>query len=85
MVSSVQWTFDCMDYSIIGSLMVMASMRHTVSEDTNKSFLLDYDSSIPFLLEDISKSMPNVEVAEIDPPPLIRQNTSFMFLLERSD
>lgn len=64
---------------------VMASMRQTVSEDTNKSFLLDDDSSIPFSLEDISKSMPNVEVAEIDPPPLIRQNTSFMFLLERSD
>ncbi|KAG2259549.1 hypothetical protein Bca52824_078843 [Brassica carinata] len=53
-------------------------------EDTNKSFLLDDDSSIPFSLEDISKSMPNVEVAEIDPPPLIRQNTSFMFLLERN-
>ncbi|KAF2620038.1 hypothetical protein F2Q68_00042229 [Brassica cretica] len=68
-----------------GTHSVMASMRQTVSEDTNKSFLLDDDSSIPFSLEDISKSMPNVEVAEIDPPPLIRQNTSFMFLLERSD
>ncbi|KAH0866065.1 hypothetical protein HID58_083276 [Brassica napus] len=68
-----------------GTHSVMGSMRQTVSEDTNKSFLLDDDSSIPFSLEDISKSMPNLEVAEIDPPPLIRQNTSFMFLLERSD
>ncbi|WZZ83189.1 hypothetical protein YC2023_103761 [Brassica napus] len=67
------------------AMQVMGSMRQTVSEDTNKSFLLDDDSSIPFSLEDISKSMPNLEVAEIDPPPLIRQNTSFMFLLERSD
>jgi len=41
--------------------------------------------SIPFSLDDISKSMQNVEVAEVDPPPLIRQNSNFMFLLERSD
>ncbi|CAH2037137.1 unnamed protein product [Thlaspi arvense] len=69
-------------------LKVMASMRVTVSGENSRicsSFLLDDDSSIPFSLDDISKSMQNVEVAEIDPPPLIRENSSFMFLLERSD
>ncbi|CAN8312392.1 unnamed protein product [Cochlearia groenlandica] len=67
---------------------VMASMRRMMSGENgavSKSFLLDDDSSIPFTVDDVLKSVQNVEVAEIDPPPLIRQNTSFMFLLERSD
>jgi myosin-5 len=66
---------------------VLTSMRIAATEPNSviSSFLLDDDSSIPFSLDDVWKSMKNIEVAEIDPPPLIRQNTSFMFLLERSD
>uniref|UniRef100_A0A1J3K8C5 Myosin-5 n=1 Tax=Noccaea caerulescens TaxID=107243 RepID=A0A1J3K8C5_NOCCA len=66
---------------------VLTSMRIAATEPNSviSSFLLDDDSSIPFSLDDVWKSMQNIEVAEIDPPPLIRQNTSFMFLLERSD
>jgi myosin-5 len=71
------------------STEVIATMRAEVSDVSksaiSNSFLLDDDSSIPFSLDDISKSMQNVEVAEVDPPPLIRQNSNFMFLLERSD
>nr|POE74879.1 myosin-5 [Quercus suber] len=49
------------------------------------SFLLDDDSSIPFTVDDIFKSMQHIEVPDIDPPPLIRENLGFTFLLQRSE
>ncbi|CAI0550016.1 unnamed protein product [Linum tenue] len=67
---------------------VISNMRVMMTEDTNNavssSFLLDDDSSIPFTVDDISKSMQQVEVAEIEPPPLIRENSGFSFL-QRTD
>ncbi|KAE8667135.1 Myosin-12 [Hibiscus syriacus] len=60
-----------------------------VTEDSNNavssSFLLDDDSSIPFSMDDISKSMQQIEVAEIDPPPLILGHSGFTFLLQASE
>lgn len=41
--------------------------------------------SIPFSVDDISKSIQQIEVADIDPPPLIRENSGFTFLLQRSE
>ena len=41
--------------------------------------------SIPFSVDDISKSMKQVEIADIDPPPLIRENSGFGFLLPRPE
>ncbi|CAN8292826.1 unnamed protein product [Cochlearia groenlandica] len=70
------------------SAEVMGSLRLAMSGENgvvSHSFLLDDDSGIPFTLDDISKAMQNIEVAEISPPPLLRQNSSFMFLLETSD
>ncbi|GFS43835.1 myosin family protein with Dil [Actinidia rufa] len=68
---------------------VISSMRVMMTEDSNNavssSFLLDDDSSIPFSVDDISKSMQKVEVADIVPPPLIRENSGFAFLHQRSD
>lgn len=68
---------------------VISSMRTMMNEDTNNavsnSFLLDDDSSIPFSVDDISKSMQPVEVADIEPPPLIRENSGFAFLHQRTD
>ncbi|EFH66494.1 hypothetical protein ARALYDRAFT_889165 [Arabidopsis lyrata subsp. lyrata] len=86
-ISTMYWDDKYGTHSV--SSQVIATMRAEVSDVSNSaisnSFLLDDDSSIPFSLDDISKSMQNVEVAEVDPPPLIRQNSNFMFLLERSD
>ncbi|ESQ35040.1 hypothetical protein EUTSA_v10006551mg [Eutrema salsugineum] len=85
-ISTMYWDDKYGTHSV--SSEVMSSMRAIVSGENGRisnSFLLDDDSSIPFSLDDISKSMQNVEVAQIDPPPLIRQNTSFMFLLESSE
>ncbi|KAG7592025.1 Myosin head motor domain [Arabidopsis thaliana x Arabidopsis arenosa] len=86
-ISTMYWDDKYGTHSV--SSQVIATMRAEVSDVSNNaisnSFLLDDDSSIPFSLDDISKSMHNVEVAEVDPPPLIRQNSNFMFLLERSD
>ncbi len=39
----------------------------------------------PFSADDISKSMQQIDVADIDPPPLIRENSGFGFLLPRSE
>lgn len=41
--------------------------------------------SIPFSVDDISKTMQTVDVADVEPPPLIRQNSGFVFLHQRSD
>ena len=41
--------------------------------------------SIPFSVDDISKSMKQVDVTDIDPPPLIRENSGFGFLLQRAE
>ncbi|KAJ6746493.1 MYOSIN [Salix koriyanagi] len=68
---------------------VISSMRVMMTEDSNNavssSFLLDDDSSIPFSVDDISKSMQQVDIADIDPPSLIRENSGFGFLLPRSE
>ncbi|XP_015902864.2 myosin-17 [Ziziphus jujuba] len=68
---------------------VISSMRVMMTEDSNNpassSFLLDDDSSIPFSVDDISKSTDRMEVIDIDPPPLIRENSGFTFLLQRSN
>ena len=41
--------------------------------------------SIPFTVEDISKSMQQVDVNDIEPPQLIRENSGFGFLLTRKE
>lgn len=68
---------------------VIANMRVMMTEDSNNavssSFLLDDDSSIPFTVEDISKSMQQVDVNDIEPPQLIRENSGFGFLLTRKE
>ncbi|KAM3349690.1 hypothetical protein ACQJBY_022532 [Aegilops geniculata] len=41
--------------------------------------------SIPFSVDDISKSMTEIEVTDVDMPPLIRENSGFTFLHQRKD
>ncbi|XLU44029.1 hypothetical protein S245_038843, partial [Arachis hypogaea] len=86
-ISTMYWDDKYGTHSV--STDVITSMRAMMSEDSNNavstSFLLDDDSSIPFSVDDISKSMEPVEVADIDPPPLIRENSGFGFLLARSE
>ncbi|XP_059284070.1 myosin-17-like [Lycium ferocissimum] len=67
---------------------VISSMRVMMTEDSNNavssSFLLDDDSSIPFSVDDISKTMQQIDIAHVEPPPLIRENSGFVFLHQRS-
>ncbi|KAK2970160.1 hypothetical protein RJ640_019628, partial [Escallonia rubra] len=55
---------------------VISDMRVLMTEDSNNavssSFLLDDDSSIPFSVDDLSKSMDRLDISDIEPPPLIR-------------
>ncbi|KAL6519197.1 hypothetical protein OROGR_018517 [Orobanche gracilis] len=69
---------------------VISSLRVTMTEDSNNSvsssFLLDDDSSIPFSVDDLSKTMQQqIDVPDVEPPPLIRDNSGFVFLHQRSD
>ncbi|KAI3683452.1 hypothetical protein L1987_83955 [Smallanthus sonchifolius] len=44
-----------------------------------------YWSSIPFSVDDLSKSMDQTNIADIEPPPFIRDNSGFSFLLSRAE
>uniref|UniRef100_A0ACD5T7Z5 Uncharacterized protein n=1 Tax=Avena sativa TaxID=4498 RepID=A0ACD5T7Z5_AVESA len=68
-----------------------SSMRATMHEESNNSLssfsvLLDDDSSIPFSLDDIAKSMPNIEdTVEGDLMPFIHENQILSFILQRRE
>uniref|UniRef100_A0A7N0TWA0 Myosin-17-like n=1 Tax=Kalanchoe fedtschenkoi TaxID=63787 RepID=A0A7N0TWA0_KALFE len=84
-ISTMYWDDKYGTHSV--SSEVIAKMRAMMTEDSNNaltsSFLLDDDSSIPFSVDDISKSTEQIEVANIEPPPLIRDNSGFTFLLQQ--
>lgn len=86
-ISTMYWDDKYGTHSV--SAEVISNMRVMMTEDSNNavssSFLLDDDSSIPFSVDEISKSMEQVELADVDPPPLLRENSGFVFLLQRSD
>jgi myosin-5 len=86
-ISTMYWDDKYGTHSV--SSEVISNMRVMMTEDSgnavSSSFLLDDDSSIPFSVDDISKSMQQIDVADIDPPPLIRENSGFGFLLPRSE
>lgn len=41
--------------------------------------------SIPFSVDDLSKSTDQVDISDVEPPPLIHENSGFSFLLPRAD
>ncbi|XP_022152731.1 myosin-12 [Momordica charantia] len=66
---------------------LIGRMRVLLAEDSinipNNSFLLDVDSSIPFSIEEIFRSFGEVNLSDVDPPPIIRQRSDFHFLLQQ--
>lgn len=68
---------------------VIGKMRALMTEDSahmpNNSFLLDVNSSIPFSMDEISRSFLDVDLSDVEPPPLLRQNSQFHFLLQDKD
>ncbi|KAJ9545952.1 hypothetical protein OSB04_025659 [Centaurea solstitialis] len=85
-ISTMYWDDKYGTHSV--SPDVISSMRVMMTEENNaisNSFLLDDDSSIPFSVDDISKSMEQIEISDVEPPPLIRENSGFSFLLPRTD
>ncbi|CAN4110468.1 unnamed protein product [Withania somnifera] len=65
---------------------VISKMRALTLEDSasipNNTFLLDVDSSIPFSIDEISWSFQNINLSDVEPPPLLRQRSDFQFLLQ---
>ncbi|XP_024971311.1 myosin-11-like [Cynara cardunculus var. scolymus] len=85
-ISTMYWDDKYGTHSV--SPDVISSMRVMMTEENNaisNSFLLDDDSSIPFSVDDISKSMEQIEISDVEPPPLIRENSGFSFLLPRTE
>ncbi|KAF6152327.1 hypothetical protein GIB67_005981 [Kingdonia uniflora] len=86
-ISTMYWDDKYGTHSV--SSDVISNMRVLMTEDSNNavssSFLLDDDSSIPFSVDDISKSMQQIDIADIDPPPLVRESSGFVFLLQRAE
>nr|VDD41893.1 unnamed protein product [Brassica oleracea] len=86
-ISTMYWDDKYGTHSV--SPDVIANMRVLMTEDSNNavsnSFLLDDDSSIPFSVDDLSKSMERFDIADIEPPPLIRENSGFSFLFPVAD
>ncbi|KAG2372288.1 Myosin-12 Myosin XI [Vigna angularis] len=73
------------------SAEVISRMRVIMTEDSisihNSSFLLEVDSSIPFLMEEMFRSMSDIRLSDmdVDPPPILRQRSDFHFLLQQMD
>ncbi|KAF8392246.1 hypothetical protein HHK36_022588 [Tetracentron sinense] len=86
-ISTMYWDDKYGTHSL--SSDVISNMRVLMTEDSNNavsnSFLLDDDSSIPFSVDDLSKSMERIDISDIETPPLIRENSGFTFLLPRAD
>ncbi|CAI0387787.1 unnamed protein product [Linum tenue] len=85
-ISTMYWDDKYGTHSV--SSEVIASMRVMMTEDSNNavssSFLLDDDSSIPFSVDEISKPIQQADIAHIEAPPIIRENSGFGFLLHSS-
>ncbi|XP_019425376.1 PREDICTED: myosin-12-like [Lupinus angustifolius] len=70
---------------------VISRMRVLMTEDSinipNNSFLLEVDSGIPFLMEEIFRSMSDICLSDmdVDPPTILRQRSDFQFLLQQMD
>ncbi|KAL2510788.1 Myosin-11 [Abeliophyllum distichum] len=86
-ISTMYWDDKYGTHSL--SQDVISNMRVLMTEDSNNavssSFLLDDDSSIPFSVDDLSKSMDRFDISDIEPPPLIRENSGFSFLLPQAE
>ncbi|MQL83466.1 hypothetical protein Taro_015961 [Colocasia esculenta] len=86
-ISTMYWDDKYGTHSV--SSDVISNMRILMTEDSNNavsnSFLLDDDSSIPFSVDDFSKSMEQIDISDIEPPTLIRENSGFAFLLPRAE
>ncbi|VFQ80299.1 unnamed protein product [Cuscuta campestris] len=87
-ISTMYWDDKYGTHSV--SSDVISNMRVSMTEDSNhtasNSFLLDDDSSIPFSVDDISKSMEQIDIADVGPPPPpLRSNSGFSFLMPQTE
>jgi len=82
-ISTMYWDDKYGTHSV--SPDVIANMKVLMAEDSNdalgNSFLLDDDLSIPFSVDDISKSMQETDLSDINPPSQLLENSAFHFLL----
>jgi len=63
--------------------MKMMMTRSTQNASTN-TFLLDDDTSIPFSVDELTKGMSDVDLSDVETPPLLRDISAFHFLQENT-
>jgi myosin-5 len=61
--------------------MMMTKSSQNVSTNT---FLLDDDTSIPFSVDELTKVMPDVDLSDVETPPLLRDISAFQFLQQNT-
>ncbi|KAH0907014.1 hypothetical protein HID58_038841, partial [Brassica napus] len=81
---SAMYFDDIYDMSSVSSDVISSMMIRLIDDLTDgvrSDFLLEDDLSIPFTVEDLSKSTEQGDVNDIDTLALIHENPSFSFLL----
>lgn len=63
--------------------MKMMMTRSSPNASTN-TFLLDDDTSIPFSVDELTKGMSDVDLSDVETPPLLRDISAFQFLQENT-
>ncbi|CAD5332252.1 unnamed protein product [Arabidopsis thaliana] len=85
-ISTKYWDNKYGTHSVSSDVIEKIRVMMTEDSDESGSFLLEDDSSIiPFIVEDISMSMEQVNVNDIELPQLILENPCFSFLLTREE
>ena len=79
MVEGGHITFYLMSLFLVANIYLLLTLHFSLT--ISKHLFC----SIPFSVDDISKSMEQIDISDIEPPPLIRENSGFSFLLPRSD
>ncbi|CAA0403872.1 unnamed protein product [Arabidopsis thaliana] len=84
-ISTKYWDDKYGTHSVSSDVIEKIRVMMTEDSDESGSFLLEDDSSITFTVEDMSKSMEQVNVNDIELPQLIFENPCFSFFLTREE
>ncbi|KAF9661040.1 hypothetical protein SADUNF_Sadunf19G0026600 [Salix dunnii] len=78
-ISTMYWDDKYGTHSV--SIDVISNMRVLMTEDSNNAVSSSLSCWMMIQVDDLSKSMEQIDIADIEPPPLIHENSGFSFLL----
>ncbi|GLJ12586.1 hypothetical protein SUGI_0194010 [Cryptomeria japonica] len=83
-ISTMYWDDKYGTQSVSNEVIASMKKMITSQQGSSNSFLLDDDSSIPFTVDDLLKSMPDVDLSDVGTPPLLRDISAFQFLQQHT-